>query len=96
MDKYEKLLAPYQVQNGGNLILMQIENEFSSQRIGDCKTCPPNLVNIDYMQVWFRFCNVRVLCSNQRTEIKRPGSEKRDPYPLDAQQPEHVCKRVEY
>lgn len=52
MDTYEKLLAPYQVQNGGNLILVQVENEFSSQRIGDCKTCPPNLVNIDYMQVW--------------------------------------------
>ncbi|KAH0612850.1 uncharacterized protein H6S33_009230 [Morchella sextelata] len=50
MDTYEKLLEPYQVQNGGNLILMQIENEFSSQRIGDCKTCPPNLVNIDYME----------------------------------------------
>lgn len=55
MDTYEKLLAPYQVQNGGNLILMQIENEFSSQRIGDCKTCPPNLATIDYMEVWFYF-----------------------------------------
>lgn len=55
MDTYEKLLAPYQVQNGGNLILMQIENEFSGQRIGDCKTCPPNLATIDYMEVWFYF-----------------------------------------
>lgn len=55
MDTYEKLLAPYQVQNGGNLILMQIENEFSGQRTGDCKTCSPNVAAIDYMQVWFRF-----------------------------------------
>lgn len=28
MDAYEKLLEPYQIQNGGNLIVMQIENEF--------------------------------------------------------------------
>lgn len=55
MDTYEKLLAPYQVQNGGNLILMQIENEFSSQRVGDCKTCPPNAATIDYMEVWLCF-----------------------------------------
>ena len=28
MDAYEKLLEPYQIQNGGNVIIMQIENEF--------------------------------------------------------------------
>lgn len=28
MDAYEKILEPYQIQNGGNLIVMQIENEF--------------------------------------------------------------------
>ncbi|KAK2761685.1 hypothetical protein FQN54_001513 [Arachnomyces sp. PD_36] len=28
MDAYEQLLEPYQIQNGGNLIVMQIENEF--------------------------------------------------------------------
>ncbi len=41
MDAYEKLLARYQVQNGGNLIVMQIENEFAD-------TDPPG---IDYMHV---------------------------------------------
>jgi hypothetical protein len=41
MDAYEKILEPYQVQNGGNLIVMQLENEFSDI----------NPSTIHYMQV---------------------------------------------
>ncbi|RPB04204.1 putative beta galactosidase [Choiromyces venosus 120613-1] len=51
MTTYEKLLKPYQVQFGGNLIAFQIENEFSPQRLGDnSKNAPPNWLYINYMQ----------------------------------------------
>lgn len=103
MDTYEKLLAPYQVQNGGNLILMQIENEFSSQRVGDCKTCPANAATIDYMEVWFCFFffflgggGEAFFVLTKGTEIEGPSSQERNPGAVDAQRPKPKCERVEH
>lgn len=96
MDTYEKLLAPYQVQNGGNLIMMQIENEFSSQRVGDCKTCPPNAATIDYMEVWFFVLEYSAYILIEETEIEGPSSQERNPGAVDAQRPKPKCERVEH
>jgi beta-galactosidase GanA len=35
MTAYNKLLAPHQITNGGNLIMVQIENEFSGQQFSN-------------------------------------------------------------